>query len=1055
MSYISKLQFGPSSKTTLRNPTADNDKKLIVEVNNTDVAAFHDADCVLGVTGGIDITGLYKRNGIPILQNAINIGSGVGVFKQLNNGNMELKSINAGSNKITITDDISNNEIDIDVDATNIDHTQLLNIGTNSHSQIDNHIASTGNPHNTTINQLTPTTIKGDILVEDGSNVVRLPVGGDGLALVADSGEVTGLKWSNIAGVGEANTASNIGITGAEVFKQKVGIDLEFRGLVGGTDINIAQNDGNLVISSTAGISGESNTASNIGITGSNIFLQKSGVDLEFKGLIAGDNIIFEDDNQNITINSTPGTLDHTELLNIGTNTHAQIDTHISSTNNPHSVTIDQITPTTTKGDLLVENGTNVTNFSVGSNGQVLTANSGTSTGLEWTTLNLGEDNTASNIGITGSNIFFQKSGVDFEFKGLIAGDNITFEDDNQNIIINSSASGSGDVTDGSNIGVTGNEIFKQKSGSLLEFRGLVAGDNIILSEDDKNIVISSIDTDTDTGETNTASNIGVTGSDIFFQKSGVDFEFKGLVAGDDIFFEDDNQNITINVDNTTLNNHIGDSTIHFTEGSINHMNISNIGTNTHSQIDSHISNTNIHFTEASIDHTAISNIGTNSHTQIDSHISDGTIHFTVGSIDHTLISNIGTNSHSQIDSHISDGTIHFTEASIDHLNISNIGTNSHAQIDSHISSSSNPHSVTLNQITPTTTKGEILVETGSTVTNLSVGSDGQVLTANSGTSSGLDWQTLNNGEDNTASNLGVTGGDIFFQKTGVDLEFRGIVAGTGLDLIEDQQNLTLSVNESELNLGEVNTASNIGVTGSNVFFQKSGVDFEFKGLIAGDNIYFQDDNQNIIINSIDTDTGENNTASNLGVTGSDIFFQKNGVDLEFRGLLGGDGIELIQDQQNITIQSKQEIIIIRDEKTSGTDGGTFTTGAWRIRDLNTLEQSDNSASLSTNEITLTSGQYLLEATVPGHAVDNHQARLYNVTDASVEVYGTTEYAVGSGSSIVTTHSFIKKYLDITTSKTFRIEHQCQTTETSDGFGLAAGFGGNEVYTNISITKFG
>ena len=80
---------------------------------------------------------------------------------------------------------------------------------------------------------------------------------------------------------------------------------------------------------------------------------------------------------------------------------------------------------------------------------------------------------------------------------------------------------------------------------------------------------------------------------------------------------------------------------------------------------DTHIADATIHFTEASIDHTAILNIGVNDHAAIDTHIADATLHFTEASIDHTAILNIGVNDHAAIDTHIADASIHFTEASI------------------------------------------------------------------------------------------------------------------------------------------------------------------------------------------------------------------------------------------------------------------------------------------------------------------------------------------------------------------------------------------------------
>ena len=141
---------------------------------------------------------------------------------------------------------------------------------------------------------------------------------------------------------------------------------------------------------------------------------------------------------------------------------------------------------------------------------------------------------------------------------------------------------------------------------------------------------------------------------------------------------------INSGVDHNQLLNY--DANRHFLESDISHLNIQDIGTNTHGQIDTHIADATIHFTEGSISHLNIGDIGTNTHGQIDTHISDSTIHFTEGSISHLNIQDIGTNSHTTIDTHILDATIHFTEASIDHTAILNIGTNSHSSIDTHIS---------------------------------------------------------------------------------------------------------------------------------------------------------------------------------------------------------------------------------------------------------------------------------------------------------------------------------------------------------------------------------
>jgi hypothetical protein len=90
---------------------------------------------VATISGGSSIT-LYNLNnisGVDGESNTVsNLGSGVGVYKTKNGVNLEFKSINSGSNKISITDDTSNNEVDIDVVENNINVNNLSGIPTGS-----------------------------------------------------------------------------------------------------------------------------------------------------------------------------------------------------------------------------------------------------------------------------------------------------------------------------------------------------------------------------------------------------------------------------------------------------------------------------------------------------------------------------------------------------------------------------------------------------------------------------------------------------------------------------------------------------------------------------------------------------------------------------------------------------------------------------------------------------------------------------------------------------------------------------------------------------------
>lgn len=67
----------------------------------------------------------------------------------------------------------------------------------------------------TAFDALSPVTTKGDLIVSDGTDNVRLPVGVDNYVLTADSAQVTGVKWALASGSGativnDTTTATNV-----------------------------------------------------------------------------------------------------------------------------------------------------------------------------------------------------------------------------------------------------------------------------------------------------------------------------------------------------------------------------------------------------------------------------------------------------------------------------------------------------------------------------------------------------------------------------------------------------------------------------------------------------------------------------------------------------------------------------------------------------------------------------------------------------------------------------------------------------------------------------
>lgn len=154
------------------------------------------------------------------------------------------------------------------------------------------------------------------------------------------------------------------------------------------------------------------------------------------------------------------------------------------------------------------------------------------------------------------------------------------------------------------------------------------------------------------------------------------------------------------------------------------------------------------------------------------------------------------------------------------------------------------------------------------------------------------------------------------------------------------------------------------------------------------------------------------------------------------------------------TRAAKDQVIHVQDQKASGTAGGTFTSGAWRTRDLNTvLTNTISGASLATNQITLPAGTYEVMACAPSVATDSHQARAYNATAAATLINGTNAFNAGGGVSAV---SLVIGRFTLASTSNIELQHACQTTAATTGFGVGNTLGGLkafEVYSDVIIRK--
>ena len=148
----------------------------------------------------------------------------------------------------------------------------------------------------------------------------------------------------------------------------------------------------------------------------------------------------------------------------------------------------------------------------------------------------------------------------------------------------------------------------------------------------------------------------------------------------------------------------------------------------------------------------------------------------------------------------------------------------------------------------------------------------------------------------------------------------------------------------------------------------------------------------------------------------------------------------------------ESQLLHVRQELSNNTSGGQFSSGSWVKRTLDTTKTNEiTGASISSSQITLPAGTYFIFGMANVAAdVGRHTAKLYNTTDSSDTIIGSSEYSDANGHS---NKSIVTGRFTISGQKTFELQHRCSSTSNVDGFGVNANFSVVQVLAEVQIWK--
>lgn len=415
------------------------------------------SDLVINVCTSVSplVFDIIATSGSPAsITGASNVNTvGVGVFEGNSGNNLTFRGIAPTNSKLTATYDGTSKTINLDIVENQVNHNNLLNYQSNQHvdhstTTITGSAGISGGgdltssrvltldinslPSNTTptggdsvlifdsgtssnqktlisdinissfaggFDAISPLTTKGDILGRTTTDNVRVPVGSDGLSIVADSAQTVGWKWS---AVGTITNGANVNLTGVGVFENISTDTMNFKGVAAASSkISVSNNSTNktvdldvvqanvdhnsllnfdankhidhsaVTITGTSGISGGGNLTSSRALSLDIVGLGTKNSPLP-NDLIPINDVFGGGVNRKITV----GSIQLNDLF--GTVAISKGGTGQSS----KTAAFNALSPLTTKGDITAFDGTNNVRQAAGVDGSFLKYDSSQSTGI-------------------------------------------------------------------------------------------------------------------------------------------------------------------------------------------------------------------------------------------------------------------------------------------------------------------------------------------------------------------------------------------------------------------------------------------------------------------------------------------------------------------------------------------------------------------------------------------------------------------------------------------------------------------------------------------------